>query len=95
MTKNYVSAANKVRLLASNGMRTDGLSAGRLEMFINNRWGTVCSNRFNTRDANVACRQLGFAEAEAFTTAADLEYVFAFIILKIFVFVQHSIRVKK
>ena len=33
---------------------------GRLEICINFVWGTVCDNFFDTYDARVACRQLGY-----------------------------------
>jgi len=33
---------------------------GRLEVFYNGTWGTVCSNRFNDLAAKVACFQLQF-----------------------------------
>lgn len=33
---------------------------GRLEIFHNNQWGTVCHDGFNTDDGIVACRQLGY-----------------------------------
>ena len=36
-----------------------GLS-GRLEVFMNGQWGTVCDNGFDSADASVACQQLGF-----------------------------------
>ena len=36
------------------------LSGGRLEIYLNNEWGTVCSNSFGVADAEVACRQLGY-----------------------------------
>ena len=38
-------------------------SAGRLEVYYDNQWGTVCNDNFdeNNKAASVACRQLGFA----------------------------------
>jgi len=43
----------QVRLV--NGSRT----AGRLEIYHNGRWGTVCDDDFNDVAASVACFQLG------------------------------------
>lgn len=34
---------------------------GRIEVRYNNHWGTVCRALFGKREANVACRALGFA----------------------------------
>ena len=70
-----MNSANALRLLSSDGNRTASLSAGLLEIFINNQWGTVCSRGFDNRDANVACRQLGYAEADAAAVASDLRCV--------------------
>ena len=37
---------------------------GRVEICINNAWGTVCDNGFTKEEALVACRQLGKLQTE-------------------------------
>jgi len=35
-------------------------NAGRLEVYYNNTWGTVCNDGFYHVEAQVACHMLGF-----------------------------------
>ncbi|XP_062572436.1 deleted in malignant brain tumors 1 protein-like [Saccostrea cucullata] len=53
----------QIRLVDANG-QTGGYQ-GRLEVNINNTWGTVCDDSFGTPEAQVVCKQLGLNSANA------------------------------
>ena len=48
------------------------VSSGRLEVYLDGVWGTVCNVAFDILDANIACRELGFLGYATFNTAPNL-----------------------
>ena len=48
---------NDIRLIAASSSYR---SSGRVEFCRNNQWGTICDNGWDSSDARVVCRQLGF-----------------------------------
>jgi deleted-in-malignant-brain-tumors protein 1 len=66
--KSSQALEGNIRLV--NGASLDD-KQGRLEIYHNGYWGTVCGEGFDDTDAQVVCRQLGYSSSSAIAYGSD------------------------
>ena len=47
--------------LFNNGNTSPNNIAGTVEVYYNNRWGTICRRNYNVETVTVVCHQLGYS----------------------------------
>ena len=52
----YILTLTTVRLVSSANLPL----SGRVEVFYNGTWGTICDDLWGSQDAEIVCRQLGY-----------------------------------
>ena len=60
--------------LVQQDAKNAAFTAGRLEIYINSTWGSICADNFDMHDADVACKQLGFSRAVQVATSFHTPY---------------------
>ena len=88
----------QVRLVARNGQTSSSLTAGRLEVYYNGGWGTVCDDGFLSSEANTACIDLGFTGYLDYRTVGTgflgyvHAYIFKYLLLYIYLSTQSAVE---
>ena len=63
-TAHATPAEGDVRLVDGDGMDSTSSGEGLVQIYHNSKWGGVCDDYWDVKDAGVVCRQLGYSGAD-------------------------------
>lgn len=68
-SKQLLAGEGELRIV--DRLEVNGFVTGALQVFLDGEFGAVCSKGFDSIDADVACRQMGFIGGKSIDTAID------------------------
>ena len=60
---NYLTASSGDLRLVQGSRTSASYSSGRLEIYLNEQWGSVCNDSWDSANSDVVCHQLGYSAA--------------------------------